>query len=54
VGADFGAFLDQADVDFGIDLLQADRGGKTGRAAAHDDDIELHGFALHADLNRLV
>jgi hypothetical protein len=52
VGADFGAFLDQADVDFGIDLLEADRGGKSGRAAADDDDIEFHGFALHADLDR--
>jgi hypothetical protein len=27
---------------------------KARRAAAHDDDVEFHGFALHADLDRLV
>jgi hypothetical protein len=54
VGADFGAFLDQADAQLGIDLLEPDRGGKSGRTPAHDDDIEFHGFALHADLDRYV
>jgi hypothetical protein len=53
VGADFGALFDQADVDLGVDLLEADRGGQAGRTAADDDDIELHGLALHADLDRL-
>jgi hypothetical protein len=54
VGADFGALLDQADAQLGIDLLEPDRGGKSGRTPADDDDIEFHGFALHADLDRYV
>jgi hypothetical protein len=54
MGADFRTLLDQADVDFRIDLLETDGGGKSRRAAAHDDDVEFHGFALHADLDRLV
>jgi hypothetical protein len=52
VRADFGPLFDQADVDFGVDLLEADRGGKSGGATADDNDIELHGLALHADLDR--
>ena len=51
VGADFGAFLDQADGDFRVffrrQLLQANRRCQAGRAAADDDDVELHCFAFH-------
>ncbi len=54
VGADLGALLDQADVGFRIDLLEPDRSGKSGRTPAYDDDIEFHGFALHADSDRLI
>jgi len=53
VGADFRAFLDQANIDFRVDLLQANRGGKPGRATTHDHDVEFHGFALHAYLDGL-
>ncbi len=49
MGADFRALLDQADIDFGIDLFQADRGGKSGGTSADDHDVEFHGFALHTD-----
>jgi hypothetical protein len=52
VGADFGTFLDQADIDVGSlvrrQLLEPDGRGQTGGAAADDDDVEFHGFALHA------
>ena len=40
VGADFGTLLDQADIDPGIELLETDRGGESGRTAADDDDVE--------------
>jgi hypothetical protein len=29
----------------GGQLLEPDRGGQAGRAATHDDDVVLHGFA---------
>ena len=51
MGADLGALLDQADGKFGPGLsgklLQADRRRQPCRAAADDDDIELHAFAFH-------
>ena len=51
MGADFGAFLDQADrnllAGFVGQLLDADRRGQPGRATANDEDVELHRFALH-------
>ncbi len=51
MGADLSAFLDQADAEFGAvfcrQLFQANGRSQSGRAAAHDDDVEFHGFALH-------
>ena len=51
VGADFRPFLDQADRNvaplFACQLLQANCRCQSGRAAANDDDIELHGFTFH-------
>ncbi len=48
VRADLGAFLDQADVDVCVELFEPYRRSKASRAAADDEHIEFHGFALHA------
>ena len=42
MGADLAAFLDQADGGLGVELLQADRRGEAGGAAAYDHHVELH------------
>src|SRR5450759_986989 len=58
VGADLGAFLDQADVDvaafFGGELLQADGARQPRGPAADDHHIVFHRFALHVDSRFLV
>jgi hypothetical protein len=49
VRADLRALLDQADgFRVGGELLEPDRGGETGGAAADDDHVVLHRFAAHA------
>ena len=54
VAAEFGGFFDQADAEVvparGRLLLEPDRRGQTGGAAADDDDVKLHGFSLHCVL----
>ena len=40
--ADFAALFHQTDRGIGGQLLQADRGGETGGAPAHDHHVELH------------
>ena len=51
VCADLGAFFNHADADFtaccGGKLLQSDRRGEAGGAAADDYDVVFHRFALH-------
>jgi hypothetical protein len=53
VGADFGALFDQADVDLGVDLLEADRGGRPAGPPPTTTTSNSMDFALHADLDRL-
>ena len=43
--ADLGALLDHHDAEFGIELLEADRGREPGRPGADDHDVELHRLA---------
>ena len=45
MGAEFCAFFDDNDRNFRAKLFEANCGGKTSRAGAHDHDIEVHGFA---------
>ncbi len=45
MGADLGALLNDDHAKIGIELLQADRGRKSGRSGADDDDVELHRLA---------
>ena len=51
VRADLRAFFENADRDlvaaFRRELLQANRRGEAGRAAADDHDVVFHGFAWH-------
>ena len=44
--ADLGALFQHDDGKLGIDLLQPDRGGETGRPGADDHHVELHAFAF--------
>ncbi|WP_449406101.1 hypothetical protein [Massilia phosphatilytica] len=48
--ADFGSLFQHADRDIGSlaggELLEPDRGGQPGRAAADDDHIVFHRLAL--------
>ncbi len=50
MAADLGALFQDDDRNLltllGGELLQPDRGREPGRAAADDDDVELHGFAF--------
>jgi hypothetical protein len=50
VGADLGSFFHDDDRKLrsllGRELPEADRGRQPGRTGAHDDDVELHRFAL--------
>jgi len=43
---DFGALLQHDDGEFGIDLLQPDRGREAGRTAADNHDVEFHALAF--------
>ncbi len=47
MGADLGALFENADGNFGRELLEADGGGEAGRAGTHDHHIILHRLALH-------
>ena len=44
--ADRRGLLDHADVQIGLELLEADREGEPGRARADRDDVVLHRFAF--------
>lgn len=50
MGADFGALLDDGDADLGPggggELLEANRGGETGRTRPYNHHIIFHGFAF--------
>ena len=46
VGANRCRLFQQAHVEFGLLLLEPDGAGKTGGAAAHDDDVILHDVAF--------
>src|SRR4051812_22116710 len=53
VGADLRSLLQEHDGEVGIDLLEADRRGETGRPGADDHHVEFHAFAFrlaHAGL----
>ena len=43
--ADRRALLDDDDREFGIELLQPDRGGEARRSGADDDDVVVHRLA---------
>jgi len=51
MGADFGAFFDQADAQissfFCCQLLQPNGRSQASGAATNDDDVKFHGFAFH-------
>src|SRR5262249_41979885 len=46
MGTDSGALLQDADVDVGLELLEADGTGETRGPCADDDDVVLHDVAL--------
>ncbi|MCL2635222.1 MAG: hypothetical protein FWD50_01145 [Betaproteobacteria bacterium] len=52
MGADLGAFFDQTDRDiaafFHCQLFEPDSRCQSGRTAANNDNVKLHGFAFHA------